>query len=304
MVDQKKEVVKEENMGERFTNMVLAEAQGQVGRLELTPQQQNLLKHLFVGTDKSLADLEAKRLKDGVKKAPIVWANINLQKLAIDAVHRIELGLDALIPNHIHPVPYWNSKLSKYDLDLSIGYVGKDYYKRKMALDPPKNIIYELVHESDMFGPIKKDSENDVETYKLTIANPFQRGPVVGGFGYIEYQDQSKNKLVLVTKEDMDKSRKLAKTKVFWEGHERNMQMVVVVRRTTAALNVDPEKVNASYAAVELDENERVITENANQGFIDIESEPSTTVDEKPEEGDVVDAEFDEPATGTHGPDF
>lgn len=283
MGTKKKDLQKSETMGSRFTNMVIREFQGQVGgELGMTREQQVLAQHLFIGIDKQLRDLEAKRIKaNQTKRAPIVWANLNMEKLAMDAVHRIDLGLDALIPNHIHPVPYWNSKLLKYDLDLAVGYVGKDFYKRTMALDPPTNIIYELVYETDDFRPIKKDHENNVESYSFCIQNPFQRGPVVGGFGYIEYADPKKNKLVIVTKEDMIKSRKLAKSDAFWAAHEENMQMVVVVRRTTAFIKVDPRKVNASYSAVELDDNQPVIMANANQGnFIDLVPEPFDATDE------------------------
>jgi len=260
----------------RFTNMVVKEFGGQVGKLELTPYQQILAKHLFIGIDKALTDLDAKRIKDGqTSKSPIVWTNINMQKLAIDSVHRIELGLDALIANHIHVIPYFNGKLKKYDLDLAVGYVGKDYYKREMSLEKPKDIIYRLVYETDDFVPFFKDKDNDVEIYKFTVKNPFKkRGQVIGGFGYIIYEDPTKNKLVVVTKDSMDKSKKLAKTNTFWASHEDNMQMVCIVRRTTAQLNVDPKKINLSYATVELDENAREIQENANQDFIDILPEP------------------------------
>jgi len=283
MDNEQKQVAKAEpTFSQRFTNMVVKEFGTQVGKLELSPYQQVLAKHLFIGIDKALTDLEAKRIKDGqTNKAPIVWSNVNMQKVAIDAVRRVELGLDALIPNHIHVVPYFNGKLKKYDLDLAVGYMGKDYYKREMAVDPPVNIIYELVHETDTFKPLMKNSHNDIESYDFEVNNPFKRGPVIGGFGYIIYNDITKNKLVLVSLDSMNKSENAAKTPVFWKNHKENMQMVVVVRRVTNELKVDPKKVNASFMAVEFDDNQAEIGMLANQDVIDIDVEVED--EEKPE---------------------
>lgn len=308
----------EPTYSQRFTAAVVKEFGNEVGVIELSPYQQTLAKHLFIAVDTQLKSLEAKRLEKKQDKAPIVWQNVNMAKLALDAVHRVELGLDALIPNHIHPVPYFNKALKKYDLSLDIGYAGKDCYKRKLAIDPPVDIIYELVHKTDTFKPIKKSAINQAESYEFVINEPFSRGEVIGGFGYIVQEDPTKNQLVIVTKEDMDKSKRLAKSDTFWKAHPKEMQFVVLVRRTTAKIALDPEKINASVHHVEvteLAENEMLkIEENANQEVIDIEPEPEKKRSQYP--GDSENDKFHEehgnkpetvelptgPSTG--GPDF
>jgi len=276
--EQIKEVAKvEPTYSQRFTNMVVREFSRELGNLEMTPYQERLAQHLFIGVDISLKKLEADRLKKDTKKLPIVWTNVNMEKLAIDAVHRVELGLDALIPNHIHTIPYLNGKTGKYDLDLQIGYVGKDYYKREMALVPPKDIIYRLVYANDVFDPIMQGADNAIDTYKLQIPNPFDRGEVIGGFGYILYDDPTLNRLIIVSKASFDKSQKKAQSDAFWGPYTEEMQMVALVRRVTAKLNIDPRKVNASYLKVEVaeaaDSAEREIEEKANQEIIDINNE-------------------------------
>lgn len=163
-------------ISQRFTGLIIHEFSGAVGKLDMSPYQRRLAQHLFIKIDQSLKDLEKKRAERDKEGTPIVWANINLEKLVIDAIHRIELGLDALIPNHISPIPYFNSRLKKYDLDLRIGYAGKDYYRRQMALDPPETIIYELVYENDVFKPVKASFKNPVESYEFEISKPFDRG--------------------------------------------------------------------------------------------------------------------------------
>ena len=282
----------EPTYSQRFTLAVVKEFGATIGgKLELSPYKSVLAQHLFVGIDSALRDLEANRQKKDKDGLPIVWANVNMNKLALDAVHRVELGLDALIPGHVYPIPYLNGKTGKYDLDLRIGYIGKDYYRRRMATITPKDIIYALVHKKDKFTPKMMPG---AESYELEITDPFDRGEVIGGFGYIIYQDTTKNKLILVSKADFDKSKKKSKTNDFWGPYEEQMQYKTLINRVTSRLSIDPEKVNASYAQVEIDEareaSEREISQHANRGFIDVEPveqaqghEPEQTPEEDPD---------------------
>lgn len=267
-------------VSQRFVREVEKQFTAEMGsQLQFTEHQKKLAQHLFLKVDSALKDFEADRIKKGHNnKLPFTWDNVNMRKMAIDAVDRVNLGLDALIENHIHPVPYFNSKIKKYDIELTIGYKGLDYYKRKCAVEEPIDIKYELVHETDIFKPIKKSIKNDVEFYEFEITNPFDRGPVIGGFGYIMYEDPTKNKLVIVTKEDFEKAKKMAQTKAIWNEHPEKMMYKTIVRRTTAHLDLDPEKTNApSYARLEGESTERRVNEeieaNANTEYIDIEVE-------------------------------
>ena len=300
-------VEKSTTYSQRFTGMVLREFGDTIGgRLELSPYKQALAQHLFVGIDAALKDLEANRIKKGkTNDLPIVWANINMSKLALDAVHRVELGLDALIPGQIYPIPYMNGKTGKYDLDLRIGYVGKDYYRRKLATHPPKDIIYQLVHESDEFIPIMTPG---AESYSFTIKSPFKRGPVIGGFGYIVYEDPARNKLILVSRDDFDKSRKASGSDKFWGPYEAQMQYKTLVNRVTKHLAIDPEKVNVSYAQVEIDEareaSEREIHENANGEVIDVQGTWTPSEEEKQAIEEQERSEAGQPQTEGPRPGF
>lgn len=298
----------EPTYSQRFTAAVVREFGSTVGgHLELSPYKAALAQHLFVGIDTAMRDLEANRIKKGNQGLPIVWSNVNMSKLTLDAVHRIELGLDALIPGHIYPIPYLNGKTGKYDLDLRIGYVGKDYYRRRMATSPPKDIIYQLVHETDEFVPVMAPS---AESYTFTIKNPFKRGPVVGGFGYIVYDDPTRNKLVLVSKDDFDKSKKVSGSDKFWGPYEAQMQYKTLVNRVTKHLSLDPEKVNTSYAQVEVDEaraeSEREIEEHANGEVIDVDGtwEPSEAEKKEIEEQDRREASGNEQGHDAPRPGF
>jgi recombination protein RecT len=295
---QKQDVaLREPTVSERFTGMVIKELSSTTGSgVTLSEDQKRLAQHLFVKIDATLNALEVKRAQQDRNGTPIVWANVNMQKLALDAMHRIELGLDALIPNHIHPIPYLNKKTGKYDLDLRIGYSGKDYYRRGIALEKPTDIIYELVYSTDKFVAHKKSLNNDIESFEFEIVNPFDRGKIVGGFGYICYEDKTKNKLIIVTEKDFEKSQKAAKSNEFWGKHEVEMRFKTLVHRVTDKLTIDPRKVTASFATVEQQEYEAEveaeIAREANQDIIDVKAEPAgDAAEESPPMSDAEKAE-------------
>jgi recombination protein RecT len=244
---------KELSMSERFILKVTGEMAAAIGAgVKFSESQKRLATNLFVKVDNDLQNAEADRVKKNRGSVPIVWANVNMQKLALDAAHRIQLGLDALVPNHLHTIPYLNGKTNKYDLDIRIGYKGKHLYRIKFCSDDVVDIRYELVHENDHFKLLKKNEHRPVETYEFEIDEPFNRGEVIGGFGYIVYKDETMNKVVIVSREDMDKIKKSYTSGPVWKSEwEHRMQLKTVVHRTTESLNIDTTKTNMSYHYVE-----------------------------------------------------
>lgn len=285
-LEKSKDDSKQATQSERFLLEVENQFTAQAGApMAFTDYEKTLAQHLFLKVDNVLKDLETKR--SNPKALPYEWKNINMRKLALDSVHRVKLGLDALIPNHIHPVPYFNKREGKYDLDLRVGYVGQAYYRGKSAVEKPLDIVYELVYSNDHFKPIKKSFSNEVESYEFDISNPFDRGEIIGGFGYIQFEDPKKNQLVIVSEADFQKSKNAAQSKTFWNNHPVEMRYKTLVHRVTEKLEIDPRKVNAaSYAYVENQDQEdsvrREINENANKEMLDFEDE------------NITDAEFTE----------
>jgi recombination protein RecT len=284
--------------------------------------QKKLAQHLFLKADSALKEFESKR---NGSKTPYTWENVNIKNLALDAVHKVNLGLDALMKNHIHVIPYFNGKNKKYDLDLQTGFKGLLYIAQKYALNPPKKIVIELVHENDHFKPLKSNFQREVEAYEFEVENPFNRGKVIGGFAYIQYEDSSKNELLILTEEDFQKARDAAKTKAIWDAWPEKMRYKTIARRVSDKIDLDPEKVNAQSmiheetGSVEAEAN-REIAENANSQTIDIEAEeeePDAIEEQLDREMDKVEEAIDERqserkeeqesekqlgATGTEGP--
>ena len=285
---------------ERFTNMVVNEFQGNIGQLNLNEYQKQLIRNYFIGIDNALKIAETSRSysKKKANDPPIIWENVNMNKLAVDVVQNAKLGLDMAVTNHLYVVPYKNSKTNKYDLTLMPGYEGLKYIAANFALYKVADIKVELVYENDIFQPTYK---NNIEGYEFKITNPFSRGNVIGGFGYIRYENEVHNKLVIMSIDELLKRKPSTASAEFWggekdvwengkiagkekiEGWTNEMLYKTMVRATCKKVTVDPKKVNDSYIYVmestenyyiENQENkvQEEVDENANKELIDIET--------------------------------
>ncbi len=214
-------------MSERFTNTVLKEFGSNVaGALQVTDYQRQLIQGYFIAIDRGLKLAEEARVRKNQNNRdhkwdnnlPVTWNNVNLNDLALDVVHYARMGLDMMQDNHLSPIPYKNNKANKYDVTLMPGYNGIQYIAEKYAVEKPLATTIELVYSTDTFKPIKKNRNNKVESYEFEINNPFDRGEVVGGFGYIEYTDPLKNKLIIMTLKDILKRKPQYAAAEFWGG--------------------------------------------------------------------------------------
>ena len=244
-------VTKEATPSLRFTQMVERQYSTEVGHLDMTDHERQLLQHLFIKCDTAFIEANSKQGKD---QLPIVWKNINMTKLAIDAVHRIRLGLDALIPGHVFPIAYYNKDTKQYDIDLRIGYKGEAYYIRQASMRPIKDIRVELVFSTDEFIAYKKGLSSKVEGYDFHVKQPFDRGDLVGGFAYLEYEDESENVLIILSKKAFEKYRSVAKSNTFWSQWYEEMCYKTLVHRIADKVTIDPQKISAqAMAAVQSD---------------------------------------------------
>ena len=236
-------VKREATPSERFTAAVQRQFAAEVGNLNFSAYEKTLAQHLFIKIDAALIEAETKR-KDSSKPA-VTWANVNMTKIAIDAVNRVQLGIDALIPGSLYPITYLNDRTKKYDVDLRVGYKGEMYYKCEASVKPVKNVRVELVYTTDNFTVYKAGLKNSIEGYDFEITQPFDRGEIVGGFGYIEYLDGTDNVLVTISKAEIDKYRGKAMGDKFWGEWYAEMAYKTIVHRLMSKIVIDPAKVNA-----------------------------------------------------------
>lgn len=302
---------KELTASERFTGMVINEFQGNVGQLNLNEYQKQLIRNYFIGIDNALKIAEERRSysKKKANDPAITWQNVNMNKLAVDVVQNAKLGLDMAVTNHLSVVPYLNGKTNKYDLNLMPGYEGLRYVAIKYAIYPIIDIRVELIHKNDKFKMITK---NNVDGYEFDITNPFDRGEVTGGFGYIRYQDETRNKLLVMSKAELLKRKPSTAAAEFWggekdkwengkkvgtetiEGWQEEMLYKTMVRATCKKVPLDPKKINESYIYVmesaenyyvesQEDKVNQEIEENANKELIDIKEEETIEEAENPQ---------------------
>lgn len=293
------------NAAERFTAKVMREFGGTVGEIQVTDYQRQLVQGYFIAIDRALKTAEEERLRKNAKNTdhekydnnlPVAWANVNLNDLALDVVHYARMGLDMMQDNHLFPIPYKNNKTGKYDITLMTGYNGIQYIAEKYAVEPPLAVTVELVYSTDTFRPIKKSAENRVENYEFAINNAFDRGEILGGFGYLEFADPLKNKLVIMTKKDIEKRKPRYASANFWGGKQKvwdngkqveqetdgwyeEMCLKTIKREIYSAKHLprDPKKIDDNYQYMKLREAriaemeaQDIIDANANGTVIDV----------------------------------
>ena len=293
------------NAAERFTAKVMKEFGSAVGEIQVTDYQRQLVQGYFIAIDRALKSAEEERLRKNEKNKdhekydnnlPVTWGNVNLNDLALDVVHYARMGLDMMQENHLFPIPYKNNKTGKYDMTLMPGYNGIQYIAEKYAVEPPLAVTVELVYSTDTFRPIKKSAENRVENYEFAINNAFDRGEIIGGFGYIEYADPVKNKLVIMTKKDIEKRKPKYASANFWGGKQKvwengkqvdqetdgwyeEMCLKTIKREIYSAKHIprDPKKIDDNYQYMKMREAriaeleaQDIIDANANGMVIDV----------------------------------
>ena len=215
---------------ERFKNTVMRlfnEEGG--GNLQIPESQKRLISNYFFGIDLMLKTQEQNRVSRNARNSdakynndlPYTWENVDMPSLAIMVVDKARMGLDILLPDHVHAVPYKDYKLRLYKINLMNGYNGIRIMSERYAADKPKSVSTELVYENDHFKVLKKNVTRNVESYEFEIVDPFNRGDIIGGFGYIEYEDASKNKLVVMTLEDIIKRKPQTASAEFWGGTKK-----------------------------------------------------------------------------------
>jgi recombination protein RecT len=289
-------VATENNPSERFTMAVIKEFPTGLSKepIQLTIFQRKLIQNYFIKIDSVLKDAEVKRLAKSEQYRDALefsWQNVNMHKLALDVVAYSSIGLDPLQNNHIHPIPYKNNKTNKYDIVLMEGYNGLELKARKYGYDVPDEVIFELKYSGDRFKSQKKGLNVPVESYTFEIGDDFNRGDLEGGFYYMIFRDNpEKNKLVVLSRKQIEKRKPAYASAEFWggekdkwengkksgkeqvEGWEEEMFMKTLKRHCWNSINIDSQKIDDHLVRIlesEAQAHDRAveveISENANK---------------------------------------
>lgn len=279
----------------RFTEMIMKQYGSAIGAYRFTEREHQLIKGYFIAIDETLRTAEAERIRknsnnknhDYDNNLPYSWNTIDLPQLALDLAHYARMGLDMQQDNHLFPIPYKDNKAERYTITLMEGYNGIRYQAEKYAITPPRNVTVEVVYSNDRFSPIKKGKDNPGDTYTFEVPSPFDRGKPIGAFGYIEYDDASKNTLVVMSRADIEKRKPKYASAEFWggtkkvwengkqietqvEGWEPEMFAKTMKREIYSAKHIprDPMKIDDTYHYIKQRESQyaQLVAENeANQ---------------------------------------
>jgi recombination protein RecT len=292
------QLVPEENFAARFTTAVISRYGSAVGEVNLSDYEKQLVQRYFIKFDAALKvaerDREAKNVWAKEKNdLPAIWKNVDMDQLAEDVVFYAKMGLDPTMKNFLSIVPFRAKKAAKYTATFIEGYEGKKYIAFEMALDRPLAMFNENVYANDIFRPRYRNplDPNSFDSYEFDTPQPFDRGEYKGGFGYIQYADSRKNKLIFMNKKDIEKRKPKYASVEFWggekdiwkndqktgetehiEGWYDEMVYKTIVRATCDEVTLDPKKVNAGYASIEARREEYALKEAEDQMTRDIDA--------------------------------
>lgn len=260
-----------------FRNHVLREYSSATGSTGFTPELSRRVQNYFTKIDLVINDSEARRLNQSQEKREQLeycWKNINLEKLAMDVFTVSSLGLDPLSANHINPILYKNNKTNKFDVGFIRGYKGREIIAKTYGLNPPKNVIVNLVYSKDTLSIFKRDRNNAIESFDFAVVDPFNRGELIGGMFYIEFDDTSLNYVEAVPLSKIEKRKPKYASAEFWggekitykngkvdgkesvEGWHEEMCRKTLYNMAYGLITIDGQKVNSVYETMIRSESE------------------------------------------------
>lgn len=267
-------------ISEKFTNTIILNLNAITNNIQVTPEQKNLITGYFVGIDEALREN-----KDG-----LTWQDINMRKLAVSLANKAALGLDMNIKNTLFAIPYKNKATGLATLDLQIGYEGEKYLATKFSRYKIKEIIVELVHQNDHFEVVKKDAQHPYDNYLFEITNPFDRGDIIGAFGYISYQEPEYNKITTLSIKEILQRKPYKAKEEFWGKWYDKMCKKTMCKEICRQVERDAEKIKEFKKFLDFEEKEEIeqcqsqanneIQQNIeNQEIIDVDVDADISVE-------------------------
>lgn len=258
---------------ERFTNAIVSAYSDVAKGVGMTVEQKQLVANYYIKLDEMFRD----------PKVNIKWNQVRIPELAKTLAHMAKLGLDMSL-DQLSFLPFKNGNTGTYNLVPCISKHGYWYIAKNFALDVPSNYVVELIYSNDTFSVIKKDVNHECDSYVFEIKSPFNRGDIVGGFGYLEYSDKSKNKLFVMPEEEILGYKPPYANNTFWTGNnKKKMYEKVIAKQLLKTVERDPKKVNGLQ-----DSFDRIETEELNYNAATAQEE----INDNMCSGEVIDIDY------------
>jgi hypothetical protein len=186
-----------------------------------------------------IVGLTVKRKKDGTLENP--WINGRTEEEMAIIFKRV--AEDGLVFDGKH--------ITLQSTGISYDYVA---YKNKMLLAYPESKLdVGLVYENDVFE-VAKEAGSVIYTH--TIKNPFNQTPEKMQGGYCIISNKRGDFLTLLSKEDINKHRKVAKQDYIWREWFNEMALKTVIKKACKQHFAD------IYETIEEKDNENYSLEN------------------------------------------
>lgn len=250
------------NMSNSFVQKIVKEGVGSPD-FSVTPAQKNLIQGYFVAMDHTLT------------QQGIPWKDVIVDyKLAQDLMVCAQMGFDMRAEGMLYAVPRRDNHAGgKQRFTIQKGYKGRVFMAQKYALGHILDISVHLVYENDEFIPHFKDANHDHDTFEFNPPkNCFvDRGKMVGGFAYISYENPAQNKLVVMSRADIDKRKSMAMSTKIWDKWPEEMAIKTIYIQAAKAVPLDPSKIDDNFrAADDMEHQDELIEEQEAGALVDV----------------------------------
>ena len=231
-------------------------------------------------------------MTNALKANSLTWDDcVQDRKLYQDLVNNAQMGFDMRVENMIFPIPRRDKNAGgKYRFTFQLGCNGYMWravkYSYGEVLDAPPRLLY----KGDTFIPHFRDMNHPYDTFEYTpkdILAEKKDEDIIGGFVYITYANPMQNKLVIMSRAEINKHRALAQRDNVWSAWFGAMARKTLIIKAAKAIPLDPSKIDDVFQRSQVMESEG--------SDLDIQAD----ILEKQASGEVVDPQELPPAAPT-----
>lgn len=231
-------------------------------------------------------------MTNALTNSGIKWTDCILdKKLYQDLVNSAQMGFDMRVENMIFPIPRRDKNAGgKYRFTFQLGCNGYMWRAVKYSYGEVLDATPRLLYKGDTFIPHFRDMNHPYDTFEYTpkdILAEKKDDDIIGGFVYIAYANPMQNKLVIMSRAEINKHRALAQRDNVWSAWFGAMARKTLIIKAAKAITLDPSKIDDAY--------QRSVTIENEGSDMDMQ----TDILEKQATGEIVDAQELPPAAPT-----
>lgn len=230
-----------------------------------------------------------------IKDKGIGWEQVNKDGLPSKLLYYAQLNLNPA-NNELYILPY--KKGDKYVLEFEESYLGKKKKIKKFSSDKLIDAISFVVREGDIYEPDINILDGDTLEFK---PKSFNNGPIIGAVCYLRFENSSKNRIIEMSLEELEKIKEASKAKMggklspAWQKWESEMYKKAVLKRALKDVYVEvPADYQTAYMCTEeidnanydlnFEERKSVVINDETEEILDAIYEERITTDENKEE--------------------